>query len=254
MAVIAQPDLQEQAHGQREADDGGEEQQHEHDAGDVGPLAQHADLDQRGAAGPEPAALMGDEHAEHRQRRGEQRRRSRAASPGRGRRPAGTRAGSSPRPAAPCRRRPAGPRRPPAGRSGSKRAPTTRAKAPSGRLIRNSARQPVPNRSALSSSPATTGPATVDSPITGPSAANALRHLGGREQVTDQAERLRGDQRGGQALQDPRGDQRRGRPGERARGGGDHETGQSPTSSIRLRPNRSPSRPPVIRPTAMASV
>ncbi len=49
-----------------------------------------------------------------------------------------------------------------------------RAKAPSGRLIRNSDRQSVPNRLALSSSPATIGPATVDSPITGPRAANAL--------------------------------------------------------------------------------
>ena len=40
--------------------------------------------------------------------------------------------------------------------------------------MRNSVRQPAPNRFALRSSPATIGPATVDSPITGPSAANAL--------------------------------------------------------------------------------
>ena len=43
-------DLEEQPGGQREADDAAEEHHREDDAGDVRPLVQHAQLDQRGLA------------------------------------------------------------------------------------------------------------------------------------------------------------------------------------------------------------
>ena len=57
---------------------------------------------------------------------------------------------------------------------GSTRRPTTIANRPTGTLIRNSERQSVPNGSSSIRPPATTGPSTVDRPIAGPNAANAL--------------------------------------------------------------------------------
>lgn len=140
-----------------------------------------------------------------------------------------------------------------AGRAGSARAPTARAKIPSGRLIRNSARQSVPSRSALSSTPATIGPATVDRPMTGPSAAKALLICAGGKRsrispkacgVISAAARPCSTRA---AISDP------------ADGASAHAADAStnparPVISIRLRPNMSPSRPPAIRPAAMARV
>ena len=64
----AEPDLEEEAGGQREADDAAEEDHREDDAGDVRPLAQHAQLDQRGLAPGDPAALAAADDVEQRGR------------------------------------------------------------------------------------------------------------------------------------------------------------------------------------------
>ncbi len=53
-------------------------------------------------------------------------------------------------------------------------APAIRTNAPIGTLIRKIMRQPLPNRSASISRPATIGPRTADRPETGPRIAHAL--------------------------------------------------------------------------------
>ena len=70
------------------------------DAGHVGALAQHAELDQRGPSGAQPGALLERRRRRASAPRRRARRRSRSASPGCVRRPAGRPAGSSRRPAA----------------------------------------------------------------------------------------------------------------------------------------------------------
>ena len=139
------------------------------------------------------------------------------------------------------------------GESGSTRRPTTIANRPTGTLIRNSERQSVPNASSLISRPATTGPSTVDRPIAGPNAANALPISAGpkmsrirpkvcgiitaaaRPWATRPATSTSPDQATEQSTEDA-------------------TNPTSPAISIRLRPNASPSRPPASRPTAMARV
>ncbi len=105
----------------------------------------------------------------------------------------------------------------------------------------------------MSSSPATIGPATVDSPITGPSAANALVICAGgnRSRISPNA--------CGVSIAADRPCTTRAaisEPGDQATAHAAEATTNPvrPIMSIRLRPNMSPSRPPAIRPTAMASV
>ncbi|GAA4105926.1 hypothetical protein GCM10022214_86520 [Actinomadura miaoliensis] len=114
-------------------------------------------------------------------------------------------------------------------------------------------RQPVPNRSAPVSQPASTGPPTDDSPMTGPKAANAVpTSFGGnirlimprpcgsisapnRPWATREPTSMPGD------WASPHSSEAAVKPA-------------APTRNMRRRPYRSPSRPPVIRPIAMASV
>ncbi len=111
----------------------------------------------------------------------------------------------------------------------------------------------MPNASSLISRPATTGPSTVDRPIAGPNAANALPISAGpkmsrirpkvcgiisaaaRPWATRPATSTSPDQATEQSTDDA-------------------TNPTSPTISIRLRPNASPRRPPASRPTAMARV
>ena len=138
--------------------------------------------------------------------------------------------------------------------AGSAARPAISAKAPSGRLMANTARQPVPARSALTSTPATTGPRIVDSPMTGPERAERLADLPRREEIPDQPEALRDHRR---AEQRPAAAGRR--SAFRATVATAHSSDAAtkpatPISSIRRRPNMSPSRPPVSSPTAIARV
>ena len=137
--------------------------------------------------------------------------------------------------------------------SGSTFAPRTSAKTPSGRLIRNSARQSVPKRSAFISKPATTGPSTVERPITGPNAANALPICwgGNRSRISPNVCGTISAAESPWAARAP------------TSTSPDHANEQNaedstkptrPRSNIRLRPNMSPSRAPAIRPTASARV
>ena len=119
--------------------------------------------------------------------------------------------------------------------------------------MRNSDRQPVPNRFALISSPAIAGPTTTDKPMAGPSAANALPICAGGKMS-----RIRPNACGtSNAADSPCNtrapisdcpDQAHAHAADATR------NPARPTSNIRLRPNMSPSRPPVISPTANASV
>ena len=136
---------------------------------------------------------------------------------------------------------------------GSTRRPTTIANTPTGTLIRNSERQSVPNGSSSIRLPATTGPSTVESPMAGPNAANALPISAGPKMsrirpnvwgiITAAARPCRtrppisdsDDQATEQSTEEAT------KP-------------TSPAISIRLRPNASPSRPPASSPTAMARV
>ena len=111
----------------------------------------------------------------------------------------------------------------------------------------------MPNASSLISRPATTGPSTVDRPIAGPNAANALPMSAGpkmsrispkvcgiitaaaRPCATRPATSTSPDQATEQSTDDA-------------------TNPTSPAISIRLRPNASPSRPPASSPTAMARV
>jgi hypothetical protein len=124
---------------------------------------------------------------------------------------------------------------------------------PIGRLIRNSARQSEPNRSALISRPATTGPATVDRPMTGPNAANALPICAGGKmsRISPNACGMSTAADSPCTARAPISDS-----GDQANAHAPEASTNPlrPTISIRLRPNMSPRRPPAISPTPIASV
>ena len=119
--------------------------------------------------------------------------------------------------------------------------------------MRKIERQPVPKMSASISRPATIGPSTADRPETGPSTAHALPISSGGNRS-----RMRPKTCG--SMTAPRAPWSAREPiSSSALGAAAQNTEAivkpaAPISSIRLRPNRSPSRPPVSRPTAIASV
>ena len=111
----------------------------------------------------------------------------------------------------------------------------------------------MPKRSAFISNPAMTGPSTVESPITGPNAANALPICwgGNRSRISPKvcgtinaAERPWAARAPTSTSPDQANEQN----------AEDSTKPTSPSSSIRLRPNMSPSRAPAISPTANARV
>jgi hypothetical protein len=129
----------------------------------------------------------------------------------------------------------------------------TKAKIPIGRLIPKIMRQPVPKTSALISSPATIGPSTAESPISGPKMPQAflISSPGKRSLVSPKpcgiitAPDAPCSSRATISIS------------------GDTAVAQAsevsvkpaiPASSTRLRPNMSPSRPPVSSAIAIARV
>ena len=254
-AVARDPSCSNRPDDEREADDRSEEDDDEADPGGVRAPGQHTQLDQRRPPERPRRSLVDRRTGRSTRPRPASTPKATPASPARGPAPAGRPAGTSRPPASSAPDTSS--RRPPSEALRPAAAPSRRRsgrRAPSGRLMAKTMRQPVPNMSASMSAPATTGPRIVDSPITGPSAPNALPICCGREQVADQPEALRDHHRGEQPLHDPGPDQHlrvRAPPRRRAR-------------RRRSRPRRSaasgggrtgrPSRPPVSRPTASASV
>lgn len=108
---------------------------------------------------------------------------------------------------------------------GTQRTAPARARRPSGRLTRNTRRQPEPNRSAPASSPPTTGLADGAQAHDRPEQTEGLGKFGFGEGLLDDAEALRQQQGPEGALDGPGGDQRAGVGGEGAQGGGGRETG-----------------------------
>ena len=97
---------------------------------------------------------------------------------------------------------------------------------PTGRLIRNSDRQSVPKRSALIEQSGDDRPGTVESPITGPNAANALPICAGGKMSRISPKACGIITAADEPLHDARGDQRLGRPRERAHRRCRHEADQ----------------------------
>ena len=131
--------------------------------------------------------------------------------------------------------------------------PTMSTYAATGTLTRKIMRQPVPSRSALIRPPATIGPSIADRPATGPNTPHALPiSCGGKRS------RMSPNTCGTMTAPTAPWTMRKAisAPVLGAAAAATDATANpaTPTSSIRLRPNRSPSRPPMRSITAIASV
>ena len=98
--------------------------------------------------------------------------------------------------------------------SGTKRRPASTAATATGRLTKNTERQPQPNRFASVSTPPSTSPTADAKPSDGPVDAERLAPLVPAEHHPERGQHLRCHGRGGGALYDPGGDQLGAGPGQ----------------------------------------
>ena len=111
--------------------------------------------------------------------------------------------------------------------SGTNRAARAKITMPTGMLMRKTARQPSPQRSASMSQPPSTGPSTAASPLTPPMRPYIGARSRGTEERLHRREQLRHHERREQPLRDAGRHERLARPGRGCGGGGEGEPGDA---------------------------
>lgn len=137
--------------------------------------------------------------------------------------------------------------------SGTARAATAKITMPTGMLMRNTVRQPRPQRSASTSQPPSTGPATAASPLTPPmSPYMGARSRGENSACTDASSC--GTMRAAKSPCARRVTTRTSPDQANAAAAEASVNPATPMRNTRRLPNRSPRRPPVMSATAKASM